>query len=88
MWEVYMDFLYCAIRGMDFWYCAISVKEKDGKGTKYVDGRDNRGLCWTENYQIRRRLLMEFLKNESLVKAFEFSLINLIPKKHANEISQ
>lgn len=31
---------------------------------------------------------MEFLKNETLVKAFEFSLINLIPKKHANEISQ
>lgn len=31
---------------------------------------------------------MEFLKNETLVKAFEFSLINLMPKKHANEISQ
>lgn len=32
---------------MDFWYRAISVKiKKDGKGTKYVDGRDNSGLHW------------------------------------------
>lgn len=31
---------------------------------------------------------MEFLTCESLVKAFVFSLINLLPKKHANEISQ
>lgn len=61
--------------------------KKNGKGTKYVDGRDNSGLCWMESYQIRRQLLTEFLKNGSLVKAFEFSLINLTAKKHANQIS-
>lgn len=44
MQEVYVNFLHYAVWLWTFDTVPYQLDKKDGKGTKYVDGRDNSGL--------------------------------------------